>query len=362
MKIMTILGTRPELIRLSLVIKKLDRYCQHILVHTGQNYEYTLNKIFFDDLRIRKPNYFLGVKEEYFGKQIGKILMESEKVILKEKPDALLILGDTNSGLSAIIAKRLGIATFHMEAGNRCYDDRVPEEINRRIIDNVTSVWLPYTHRSKENLMREGIHRKNIYVIGNPIFEVIETSKNNIARSAILKKLGINKNKFFLVTMHRAENVDVKERLYLIFKTLKQLNKQYRMPIICSLHPRTKSKMKKFNVNMENKNIHLLKPLGFFDFISLEQNAFCVLTDSGTVQEECCIFNVPNITIRDVTERPETIECGSNMLSGVLPKNINRAIKIVLNEKNKWSIPEEYIKKNVSDTVVKIILGFHNSK
>jgi len=362
MKVMTILGTRPELIRLAIIIKRLDKYSNHILVHTGQNYTKNLNNIFFEELGIRKPDYFLGIREEYFGQQVGRILMESEKVLMKEKPDALLILGDTNSGLSSIIAKRLGITVFHMEAGNRCYDDRVPEEVNRRLIDNATSIWMPYTQRSKENLMLEGKDRNKIYVIGNPIYEIIEKFKNKIDNSRVLKNLEVEKNQYFLCTIHRAENVDIKERLVNIIKSLKKLNAKYKLPVICSLHPRTKSKMKKFKITVENKNIRFLEPLGLFDFVKLEKHAFCVLTDSGTVQEECCIFNIPNVTIRDVTERPETVECGSNIIASVDPSIIERAVLLATGEHRPWPVPEEYIKLNVSDTVTKIILGFNYYK
>lgn len=361
MKVITILGTRPELIRLSVIIKKLDKYCKHVLVHTGQNYENTLNKIFFEELEIRRPDYFLGVREKDFGQQVGKILIKSEKIILSEKPDALLILGDTNSGLTSVVARRLGIPVFHMEAGNRCYDDRVPEEVNRRIIDSATTIWMPYTHRSKQNLISEGKDRNKIYVIGNPIFEVIKEYEDEIANSRILSALEIETNLFFLATMHRAENVGIKDRLVNIFEALNKLHNCYNIPIICSLHPRTRSKMKRFNIKVNNKHIHLLEPMGFFDFIKLEQNALCVLTDSGTVQEECCIFNVPNVTIRDVTERPETVECGSNMISGVDPGLIEKSVEIVINEKREWVAPAEYLKLNVSDTVVKIIAGYNNS-
>jgi len=357
MKVMNILGTRPELIRLNIIIKKLDKYCRHILVHTGQNYAKCLNEIFFKQLNIRKPDYFLGVKEENFGRQVGKILMRSEKVILKEKPDALLVLDDTNSGIASIVAKRLGIKVFPMEAGNRCYDDRVPEEINRRIIDNVTSIWMPYTQRSKENLMLEGKQRNKIYVIGNPIFEVIKKYEGKISSSKILDNLKIKKNNFFLVTMHRAENVDVKKRMVNIFKVLNKIRQQYGMPVIYSLHPRTKSKMQKFNIKVNRRYIYLLEPVGLFDFIQLEKNAFCVLTDSGTVQEECCIFNIPNVTIRDVTERPETVECGSNIISGTDVELVQKSVKIATSTRQKWLAPEDYLKMNVSDTVIKIVMG-----
>ena len=357
MKVMTFLGTRPEIIRLSIIIKKLDKYCEHILVHTGQNYDDTLSNAFFNDLHLRQPDFYLGVRGETFGEQIGKILIESEKVINKVQPDKILILGDTNSGLVSIVAKRMGISVYHMEAGNRCFDDRVPEEVNRRIIDHSSSVLMPYTQNSKDNLIKEGIHNKNIYVIGNPIYEVIKFYEKQIEKSSIFKKLDLEGNKYFLVTMHREENVDDKVRLRKILAALKMIRRKFKMPVICSLHPRTKKRIREFGLGMRDRNIKLLKPLGFFDFISLEKQAFCVLSDSGTVQEECCIFEVPNVTIRDVTERPETVACGSNILAGVNPQEILKSIEIVTNELHKWKIPEEYIRENVSTSVVKILFG-----
>ena len=358
MKVMTILGTRPEIIRLSLIIKKLDKYCKHTLVHTGQNYDNSLNEIFFKDLELRQPDFYLGVKGDTFAEQIGKILIEAEKIINKIKPDKMLILGDTNSGLVSIIARRLGISIFHMEAGNRCFDDRVPEEVNRKIIDHSSNFLLPYTQNSKNNLLREGVEINRIYVTGNPIYEVINTYKEKIKKSVILESLNIKPRKYFLVTMHREENVDQEIRLSNILKALDLLQKKYNHPIICSLHPRTKSKMQKFKLHIENKEIHFLTPLGFFDFIFLEKNAFCVISDSGTVQEECSIFKVPSITIRDVTERPETLECGSNMISSVAPEIILNSTEVVLNEPNIWNPPVEYLEENVSGKIVKIILGY----
>jgi len=358
MKVMTVLGTRPEIIRLSLIIKKLDGYCDHVLVHTGQNFEDSLNAIFFNDLKLREPDYYLEVRGDSFAEQIGKIIIEIEKVILKEKPDRILILGDTNSGLSSVVAKRMGIPVFHMEAGNRCFDDRVPEEVNRRVIDHSSTVLMPYTCRSKENLLNEGIANEYIHVIGNPIYEVIEHYIKEIEKSAILSKLNVKPRQYFLVTAHRAENVDHKDRLRDLLTSLDEINKKYKLPVICSLHPRTKSKMEQFGLKVTSKNIRLLEPFGFFDFVALERNARCVITDSGTVQEECCIFRVPNITIRDVTERPETLECGSNMLTGVSPDLILKSLEVVLNGKCEWEPPAEYLEKNVSSKVVKIVLGY----
>lgn len=360
MKIMTILGTRPEIIRLSIIINKLDELCNHVLVHTGQNFDKNLSDIFFKQLNIRSPNYFLDVKGKTFGEQIGRIITKSEEVMLLEKPDRLLILGDTNSCLSAIVAKRLGIPIYHLEAGNRCYDDRVPEEVNRRIIDHSSDILMPYTQGSRDNLIREGIANNRIHVIGNPIFEVIHHYDQFISQMDILRQLELSKGQYFLVTMHRQENVDIKQRLIGLIESLEKLQLEYKMPIICSWHPRTKNLMKSYNIFIENKQIRLYDPFSFFDFISLERNAFCVLSDSGTVQEECCIFRVPNVTIRDVTERPETIECGSNILSGADSKTVLRCVKTVLRQSIQWEIPLEYQVKSVSSTVVKILLSYQS--
>jgi len=360
MKIMTILGTRPEIIRLSRIIPVLDQLCKHVLVHTGQNYDHTLNDIFFDDLGMRTPDYVLESKSQSPMNEIGKILTECERVILKEAPDRLLILGDTNSGLSAIIAKRLGIPVFHMEAGNRCYDDRVPEEVNRRIIDHSSDVLLPYTERSRKNLLREGISGECIYVTGNPIYEIIRYYGNQIGQTTILADLGLEAGRYFLVTMHRAENVDVEERLMRLTSALDRVQKECDLPVIISTHPRTQAKMQAFGIAVDNDHVRFLSPFGFFEFITLERNALCVLSDSGTVQEECCIFQVPNVTLRDVTERPETIECGSNILSGAGAEMILQCVHTVLNQRCEWTVPPEYIVENVSDTVTKILLGYHH--
>lgn len=359
MKVMTILGTRPEIIRLSRIIEKLDALCDHVLVHTGQNYDFNLDKIFFQQLNVREPDYYLGARGS-FGEQIATILAQSERIMLQEKPDRFLVLGDTNSSLAAIMAKRLGIPVYHMEAGNRCYDDRVPEEVNRRIIDHSSDVLLPYTERSRANLLREGIPGERIYVTGNPIYEVIQYHDQQIGQSAILAVLGLAAGHYFLVTMHRAENVDDEDRLRNLLFSLDEINKKYTLPIVVGLHPRTKSKIQQFGLKVSNENIRLLEPFGFFDFVALEKKARCVISDSGTVQEECCIFRVPNITIRDVTERPETLESGSNMLTGVSPDLILKSLEVVLNEKCDWEPPAEYLVKNVSSKVVKIILGYIN--
>ncbi len=359
MKVMTILGTRPEIIRLSLIIEKLDRLCDHVLVHTGQNFDASLSDVFFQELGVRHPDHYLGVRGDTFGEQIARIIAASEQVLLAEKPDRLLILGDTNSALSSIVAKRLGIPVYHMEAGNRCYDDRVPEEVNRRIIDHSSDILMPYTERSRQNLLREGIPGERIYVTGNPIYEVIMHYESQIQQSTVLNDLGLTTGRYFLVTMHRAENVDVEFRLRSFLIAFDRLQKTYEVPVIISTHPRTRARIKEVGIEtVDNEQLRFLPPFGFFEFVTLERNAMCVLSDSGTVQEECAIFGVPNVTIRDVTERPETIERGSNTLSGADPEQVLLCVKTVLALRGKWSPPPEYTVPNVSETVIKIVLGY----
>lgn len=359
MKLMTVLGTRPEIIRLSRIVEKLDMFCNHILVHTGQNYDFNLKDVFFEQLKVRTPNYYLGAQGS-FGEQISKILVECERILFSEQPDRVLVLGDTNSSLAAIMAKRQGVAVYHMEAGNRCYDDRVPEEVNRRIIDHSSDVLLPYTERSRANLLREGIVGERIYVTGNPIYEVIQYYEPEISKSTILTDLGLKSKQYFLVTMHRAENVDIENRLHSLTVALGRLQEKYNLPIIVSTHPRTRSRMQSYGIAVASRQVQFLPPFGFFEFITLERNALCVLSDSGTVQEECAIFGVPNVTTRDVTERPETLECGSNILSGVDPDTLLQCVQIVLDLKCQWQAPPEYLVGNVSDKVIKILLGFQN--
>ena len=357
MKLMTLFGTRPEIIRLSVIIKHLDRFCEQVLVHTGQNYDENLSDVFFRELDLRQPDLYLGVQATDFAEQVGQIIAKAGQAMDQVNPDRLLILGDTNSGLAAIVAARRGILVFHLEAGNRCYDDRVPEEINRRIIDHCSTVLMPYTHRSKENLLREGIERQRIFVIGNPIYEVLNAHAPQIEVSDILDHLDVQSHEYFLVTMHRAENVDDPVRLERLLQGLALVADTYRQPMLVSLHPRTADKMRRFGLDPQSERVRLLTPLGFFDFVKLERNARCVLSDSGTVQEECCIFGVPNVTIRDVTERAETIECGSNILTGAHPEMLVQAVGIVLNSSTEWMPPVEYVEQRVSTAVAKIVLG-----
>jgi UDP-N-acetylglucosamine 2-epimerase (non-hydrolysing) len=356
-KVMTILGTRPEIIRLSLTIKLLDQHANHILVHTGQNYDDRLSELFFHDLDVRRPDIVLNVDSSSFGVQVGQILSRIEPVLAEQRPDRVLILGDTNSALCAIVARRMGISVYHMEAGNRCNDFRVPEESNRRIVDHVSSVLMPYTNRSRENLLREGIRAESIYVTGNPISEVMQHYRKEIAASAALSTFELQRQRFFLVTLHRSENVDDPRRLHKFIKTFKVLNEIYGLPVVCSLHPRTRAKMREFGITVRPFGVRLVEPLGFFDFIRLEETAFCVLSDSGTVQEETCILGVPSVTMRDATERPETIECGSTVLSGSETETILTAVRIVTGDRKKPQPPAEYLMPNVANTVIRICLG-----
>ncbi len=355
---MTIFGTRPEIIRLSLIMKTLDQYCEQITVHTGQNFTESLSDIFLNDLQVRTPDEHLGITANSFGQQVGRMLEQTDDLIEKHKPEKVLILGDTNSALSAIVAARKGVPVFHMEAGNRCYDNRVPEEVNRRIIDHCSTILMPYTERSKENLVAEGIERERVYTTGNPIKEVLDYFSEEIDKSNAFEKFAVEKSEYFLVTLHRAENVDLPERLTEIFKGFKTLADKYSKNILISVHPRTAEKMKAFGIEVDSDKIKLLEPLGFFDFVNLEKNAYAVLTDSGTVQEECAIFGIPNVTLRDVTERPETIECGSNVLTGIETEAVLRGVDLAVSNTSVWAAPPEYLVSNVSQTVAKIVLGY----
>lgn len=358
MKVMTVLGTRPEIIRLSRVIPLLDRHASHVLVNTGQNYDDRLNGLFFRELGVRAPDIQMNVRGAGFGEQAAGIIAGIEPILLEHRPDRLLILGDTNSGLTAIVARRLGIPVFHMEAGNRCHDDRVPEEVNRRIIDHCSTVLLPYTQRSRENLLHEGFEGRRVHVIGNPIYQVIKEHEPAIQSSTCLDALNLQTGRFFLFTMHRAENVDREDTLRNLLEALGRLNREYGYPVICSFHPRTRAKVEQFGVDIKMEGVRFLDPLGFPDFIRLEQSAFCILSDSGTVQEEACIFGVPNVTIREVTERPETLECGSNLLSGSAPDDILRHVRLVTTESTAWVPPPEYTAPLVAEAVLRIVTGF----
>jgi len=348
MKIITILGTRPEIIRLSRIIPKLDKVCKHILVHTGQNYDKNLSDIFFRDLGLRQPDYYLGAKGS-MGEQIATILREVEKIFMKEKPDKVLVLGDTNSGLSTIIAERMKIPCLHMEAGNRA-GERIPEEINRHIIDSVCTINAPYTDKSKENLLREGFNPKKIVVSGNPILEVINYYKPQIDKSNILEQLNLKAKQYMLVTVHRQENVDDVKRFNKIVQAYNSIA-ETGIQVIISTHPRTRSKMNNLKIKI-HPNVRFLEPFGFFDFITLEKNAKVILTDSGTVQEEACILHIPCVITRKATERMETIECGATILAGIESKNIYESYKQAMEMNINWIAPKEYLDEDVSDKII----------
>lgn len=356
MKILTVLGTRPEIIRLSKVISKLDSVCEQILVHTGQSYDENMSGVFFEELNIREPDYNLQIGGGSPANQLAKLFIGLEDVISRVKPDKMLILGDTNSAFgSAYIGKRMGVKVYHMEAGNRCFMD-IPEEINRKAIDHIIDIHIPYTERSRMNLIKEGIPNEKIFVTGNPIYEVL----NHVhGEDKALKELNLEAKRYFLVTVHREENVMNQERLENIMNALAKVTNHFKMPIVFSRHPRTASKLREFNyayVDFYQNKIIAHDPFGFKDFITLEKEALCVLSDSGTCQEECCIFKTPCVTLRDVTERQETLECGSNILSGVNPDKILSCVKVAVKSKE-WSLPNGYFESNVSDKVARIIMG-----
>jgi len=361
LKVMTIVGTRPEVIRLSRVIAALDRYCDHILVHTGQNYDYELNEIFFNDLELRKPDYFLESALGNPAQTIGNIIPSVDKLLEKEYPDAVLVLGDTNSCLSIIAAKIKKIPSFHMEAGNRCFDMRVPEEINRRIVDHTADVNLTYSSIAREYLLSEGLSADLIIKTGSPMNEVLNFYKEGINNSNILKKLKLKKNNFFVVSAHRQENIDSEKNFKKLTLTLNKLSSKYKLPIIVSTHPRTKKKILQSKIRL-NKNIKLIKPLGFKDYVNLQQNAKVTLSDSGTINEESSILNFPALNIREAHERPEGMEEGSVMMVGLEFERINQAIQILENQSSgdeRLLIKvSDYDKPNVSEKVVRIIYSY----
>lgn len=360
LKVMTILGTRPEIIRLSEVIKACDKYFDNILVHTGQNWDYTLNDVFFKELELRAPNYFLGVVGENLGETMGNIISESYKMLVKEKPDALLILGDTNSCLSVIAAKRLKIPVFHMEAGNRCFDQNVPEEINRKIVDVTSDVNMAYTEHARRYLLSEGMRKEYTFVTGSPLPEVFHRYIGKIDESDVLTKLGLVKNKYILVSAHREENIDNDENFKSITDALNTIAETYDMPVIYSTHPRSWKKIEEKGIKF-HKNIRQLKPFGFYDYNKLQKDSFCVLSDSGSLAEESNIMEFAGVSIRTSTERPEAIDKGSIILGGITADSITQAIEIITKQKSlgeKTVKAHDYTDINVAIKVVNIIQGY----
>lgn len=358
-KLVTVLGTRPEIIRLAEIIKAADLNYEHILVHTGQNYDYTLNEIFFNDLGLRKPDYFLGVAGNHLGETIGNVIAKSFEVLSTEKPDALLVLGDTNSVLCTIAAKRLKIPIFHMESGNRCFDQNVPEEINRKISDHISDINLTYTEHSRRYLLSEGFRKDHVFVTGSPLFEVLTKHNEQINNSNILSELNLQNGEYFVVSAHREENIDLGDNLLILSNALNAVAEKYGKKIIFSTHPRTKKQIENKKIVFHPLIINM-PPFGFFDYVSLQKNAFCVLSDSGTISEESAMMNFPAISIRTSTERPEAIDAGSIVLGGITKNQILNAISICLQTYNKdnQDIPIEYKVVDVSSKIIRIIQSY----
>lgn len=360
-KVMTVVGTRPEIIRLSATIKLLDKTTNHILVHTGQNYDYELNEVFFEDLGLRKPDYFLNADVSSLGATLGSILQGTERVILQEKPDAMLILGDTNSCISAIMGKRMKVPVYHMEAGNRCFDENVPEETNRRLVDHVADYNLVYSEHARRNLLAEGIHPSRILLTGSPMLETLLEKQSEISKSQVLADLELSKDEYFLVSLHREENVDNKDRLRNIINALVDLKKTHNYPVLISTHPRTRNRINESDIDVELINeLNFHKPFGFIDYIQLQQNAKLVLSDSGTISEESAILGFPAVTLRDAIERPEAQDEGGVILSGTNAKDIVESANIELylfSSIGAPTVPKEYEIKNVSRRVVTFIIS-----
>jgi UDP-N-acetylglucosamine 2-epimerase (non-hydrolysing) len=358
-KLVTVLGTRPEIIRLAEIIKSADKNFDHILVHTGQNYDYTLNEIFFHELGLRKPDYFLGVAGDHLGETIGNVISKTFEVFVKENPDALLVLGDTNSVLCTIAAKRLKIPIFHMESGNRCFDQNVPEETNRKISDHISDINLTYTENSRRYLLSEGFRKDHIFVTGSPLYEVLIKHSEQINISSVLSDLNLQKGEYFVVSAHREENVDLGDNLLLLSNALNGVAEKYGKKIIFSTHPRTKKQIENKKIIFHPLIINM-PPFGFFDYVSLQKNAFCVLSDSGTISEESAMLNFPAISIRTSTERPEAIDAGSIVLGGISKSEVLNAISICLQTYNKdyQNIPWEYKVTDVSSKIIRIIQSY----
>ncbi|MCF6800098.1 UDP-N-acetylglucosamine 2-epimerase (non-hydrolyzing) [Priestia megaterium] len=359
-KLITIIGTRPEIIRLSETIKACDKYFNHVLVHTGQNWDYELNRVFFDDLGIREPDYYLNVAGTNLGDTIGNIISKSYEVLENVKPDGLLILGDTNSCLSAIAAKRLKVPIFHMEAGNRCFDQNVPEEINRKIVDHTADINLPYTEHSRRYLLSEGIRKEHIFVTGSPMAEVIGKNLQKIKESKILDKLGLEPQKYIVVSAHREENIDNEKNFKSLMNTLNNIAEIYQVPLVYSTHPRSWKKIEERGVKF-HPLIKQLKPFGYFDYNKLQLDSFCVLSDSGTLSEESAILGFPGILIRTSTERPEVLDKGTVIVGGTTEKEIIQSVNLIRaiwENKEPLILASDYIDENTSLKVVKIIQSY----
>ena len=360
LKVMTIIGTRPEIIRLAEIIKSCDRYFNHILVHTGQNYDYTLNQVFFEDLQLREPDYYLDAVGSHLGETVGNIIAKSYEVIQKEKPDALLVLGDTNSSLVAYSAKRCKVPIFHMEAGNRCFDMNVPEEINRRLVDHISDINLPYTENSRKYLIAEGIAEDRVYVTGSPMREVLDVNMDKIESSDILEKLGLKKENYIVVSAHREENIDNETHFSSLMNAINDIAKQLDIKVVYSVHPRTEKFIKNRNFKF-NERVTQIKPLGFHDYVKLQKNAYCVLSDSGTLSEESGMLGFPAVLLRTSTERPEALDAGSIIVGGIKYDGIIQSIQMareMIENQELTQIPNDYQDSNVSVKIVKLIQSY----
>ena len=360
MKVVTILGTRPEIIRISSVIALLEKHVNHILVHTGQNYDYELNEVFFKELGVKKPDYFMNVDTSSLGHVYGGIMIKAEEILKKEKPDAVLILGDTNSSIAAIIAKRLKIPIFHMEAGNRCFDQNVPEETNRRIIDHISDFNLCYTEHARRHLISEGLPHRRIYVTGSPMREVLSDNMEKIQASDVLERLTLEEKQYFLASIHREENVDRSESLANLIEALEKIAEEFDLPVVVSTHPRTRKRLEALGKKDISAKIKFMKPFGFLDYVKLQMHARCVISDSGTICEESSMLNFPAITVRNAIERPEAMDTGSIVVTGVDPDVILEAVKLQTSEdvlQREVYVPDDYKIENTSQRVVKLILG-----
>ncbi len=360
LKVITILGTRPEIIRLSRVMAALDRYTDHKIVHTGQNYDYELNEVFFKELEIRTPDVFLNVDTSSLGTVLGNILISIEKVFREDRPDAVLILGDTNSSIAAIMAKRMKIPVYHMEAGNRCFDPNVPEETNRKIVDRISDFNLVYTEHARRHLLSEGLPHRRIYLTGSPMREVLDHYREKIESSDALTRLALKPRQFVLVSMHREENVDDRGSLLKLLDALAGLHGKYKYPVIISTHPRTHQRMEALEDYKPSDGLRFVKPFGFLDYIKLQTQAFCVVSDSGTISEESSILGFPAITARNAMERPEALDAGGIILTGLDCDVILQAVEVVTDQNKRGvraPLPDEYAMTNVSQRVVNLILG-----
>lgn len=360
LKLMTILGTRPEIIRLSETIKCADRYFDHILVHTGQNYDYELNQVFFEDLGLRAPDHYLDCAGKNLGASMGNIIAKSYDVLQAERPDALLVLGDTNSALSAISAKRLKIPIFHMEAGNRCWDWNVSEMVNRTIVDHISDINLPYTENSRRYLLSEGVDGKMMFVTGSPMREVLEAHRGQIEKSSVLERLGLEAGKYFLLSAHREENIDNEENFQSLMNAVNQIAEHYQLPVIYSMHPRSKKFIEQRGFQF-HPLVRSLKPFGYLDYNKLQQQAACVLSDSGTLSEESALLGFPAVLIRTSTERPEVLDAGTVVIGGIREESIEKAIEMAVGmakDEVERPLPQDYRAMNVSEKVVRIIQSY----